>query len=231
MLATLLLAAAAAAGVPSVDRVEPSTLEAYRPVELTIVGGGFSPECRVLIGAPGRLAPVRHELVGDGEIRVHLTAGYGPDPARRQVVVECGRNFRSVPVAIEIVRGKTEEAEPAPPAERAAAEPRVDSEIPTVTRLEPAAIDAGQVFTLTVMGGGFVDGAEVEIFANSHAGSSHPPAYEMLRFAAEVASDTVLLVDLDRGFAASPRLRQVVVINPDGGTSAPVYLEIKRSSP
>jgi len=231
MLTALLLAAAASTGVPAVDLIEPATLHAYQPVELAITGRGFSADCKVLIGTTGRMVPVRHDRVDDTEIRVRLTAGYGPNPPRRQVVVDCGRNRRSAPSMIEIVSGSPKEPETPLPAEHVPIGPTDGSEAPVITTLDPANVGAGRIITLTIMGSGFDDGAEVEIFANSNAGSSRNPAYEMVRFPADVASDTVLLVDLDRGFAPSPRLRQVAVVNPNGKTSAPVYLEIKRSSP
>ena len=75
MFATIFLAAAAAAGCPSVDKIEPTILEAFRPVELTIVGEGFGPDCRVLIGAAGRMVPVRHEPVSGNEIRGAVFVG------------------------------------------------------------------------------------------------------------------------------------------------------------
>lgn len=239
MISALFLAAAASSGFPTVDLVEPATIQAYQPVELTITGSGFNADCRVLMGTAGRMVPVRHEVVNNGEIRVRLTAGFGPDPPRRQLTIECGRNRRSPPVSIEITRHSIEDS--TGPVHRSIEDPHMDEsanaetvgshEAPTVDQLDPPWISAGQVTTLTIMGTGFGDGTEVEIFANRHAGSSRNPVYEMLRFSADVASDTVLLVDLERGFAPSPRLRQVVVVNPDGRTSAPVYLEIKRRSP
>jgi hypothetical protein len=232
MLTTLLLIAAASTGIPSVDRVEPSTLAAYQPTELTITGTDFGPDCRVLIGAAGRLVPVRHELTGSGEILVRLTSGYGPNPPRRQLIVDCGRNRRSRPFTLEIARGGAREIEtPRPREGEIDHRPTTPTGTPTITGLDPSIVPAAEALTLTVMGTGFGQGAEVEIFANSNAGTSHTPAYEMLRFPTEVASDTVLLVDLDRGFAPSPRLRRVAVINPDGATSPPVYLSIQRRMP
>lgn len=229
----LLLAALQALGPPVIDEVEPDVLEPYRAAKLSVRGTGFDDGCRVLLGVPGRMVPVRSECLDDGEIRVELTAGYGPHPAERQLLVDCGRGQRSAPVTIRVV------AEPAPVAEEVLDEPEQDDEIvvpsagdaPRLAGLDPASIPAGQPLTLTVIGEGFQDGARVEVFANAHAGSSAPPAYRMVRFEAEVASEEVLLVDFDRGFAPSPRLRQVVVVNPDGAASAPLYLEIQRREP
>jgi hypothetical protein len=229
VLTSLILAAAATTGLPMVVAVEPAVITAYRSAELVIRGSGFGPDCRTLIGAGGRFVPVKHELVDGSEIHVRLAAGYGPDPARREIVVECGPGRRSRPFPIEVVRRAEETLDdPSPaPAEQQA----VDVGAVKVTGVDPETIVAGEIVTLTIMGLGFSDGAEVEIYANRNAGTSRTPIYDMLRFPAEVASDTVLLVDLDRGFAPSPRLRRLTVVNPDGGASAPVYLEIQRRMP
>lgn len=233
MVAQLALLALFAIDAVSVSAVVPDTLEAYRPAQLTISGEGFDDSCRVLIGARGRMVPVAHELVGATEIRVRLASGYGPSPARRQLVVECGPRRRSSPVGLRIIVGPERVAGPPSP------DPSSPDEIPSpvagsppsVASLEPSTIGAGRSFTLTVFGEGFTEGTVVEVFANRNAGSSADPSYEMVRFPAELASDTVLLVDFDRGFAAAPRLRQLVVVNPDGTASSPVYLRIQRSVP
>ena len=47
MFTALLLAAAATSGFPTVDLIEPATIQAYQPVELTITGSGFDADCRV----------------------------------------------------------------------------------------------------------------------------------------------------------------------------------------
>ncbi|HSL17294.1 MAG TPA: hypothetical protein VLB51_05245 [Methylomirabilota bacterium] len=233
MVSQLALLALFAVDAVSVSAVVPNTLEAYRPAQLTISGEGFDDSCRVLIGTPGRMVPVAHELLGATEIRVRLASGYGPTPARRQLVVECGPRRRSSPVAIRIVVAPGEDAvlpTPAPSSPDESPSP-VEGSPPSVASLEPATVGAGLLFTLTVIGEGFADGAIVEVFANRNAGSSADPSYEMVRFPAELASDSVLLVDFDRGFAAAPRLRQLVVVNPDGAVSSPAYLRIQRSVP
>jgi hypothetical protein len=233
-MAHLLIAAALlAVSGASATAVVPDIIEAYRPAELTITGRGFDDGCRVLVGPRGRMVEVAHELVDATEIRVRLAAGYPPTPAERQLVVDCGPGRRSAPLAIRIVPALSPEAEPESPGPQPPAEnPELGAGAPpSVTSLEPAAVDAGRPFTLTVLGAGFADGAVVEVFANRNAGSSADPAYEMVRFPAELASSTVLLVDFERGFAAAPRLRQLVVVNPDGAASSPAYLRIQRSVP
>jgi flavodoxin len=77
----------------------------------------------------------------------------------------------------------------------------------------------------------FAAGAVAKILANVNAGTSRAPQYEMKQFDTEVLSDTVLTVELDRGFAPSPRLRTVVVVNPDGGESTPLILTVIRRQP
>ncbi len=112
MTAALLILAMAqsATGAPIAAAVSPEVLAAYRPAQLTIAGGGFVADCRVLIGTPGKLVPVRSRVISDSEIVVELTAGYGPNPARRQVVVACGAGGRSDPLWLTV------EAEGGPPA-------------------------------------------------------------------------------------------------------------------
>jgi hypothetical protein len=100
-----------------------------------------------------------------------------------------------------------------------------------VERLDPATVPAGDPFALTVVGSGFVDGATVGVLANVNAGTSRAPRYETVQFEAELASDSVLIVDFDRGFAVPPSVRSVVVKNPDGAESSPLYLTITRRSP
>jgi len=92
-------------------------------------------------------------------------------------------------------------------------------------------LEAGRPATLTVSGASFAEGVVVKILANRNAGTSLKPVYELRTFAPERLSETVLLLDLDRGFAPAPRLRSLVVANPDGGESAPVFLNVTRRVP
>lgn len=233
----ILAMAQSGAGAPIAAAVSPEVLIPYRPAQLTVSGEGFAPACRVLIGTPGKLVPVRSRVVSDSEIAVELAAGYGPSPARRQLVVVCDPGGRSDPLWLTIA------AEGGSPA---AAGPEVDpaahggtdsggggapAVLPRVLRLDPGTIVAGEPFTLTVVGEAFQEGATVEALANIHAGTSHQPEYRSVGFPTEFASDTVLIVDFDRGFAPSPRLRSITVVNPDGGRSPPMYVEVTRRLP
>ncbi len=229
----ILAMAQSGAGAPIAAAVSPEVLAPYRPAQLTITGESFAPDCRVLVGVPGKLVPVRSRTVSDSEIVVELTAGYGPTPSRRQVVVTCDAGGRSDPLWLSI------QAEDDPPATDfivdpvAAGSPDLagddsSGEQPHVLRLDPGTIAAGEPFTLTVIGEGFVEGAAVEALANIHAGTSRQPDYRSTAFPTEFASDTVLIVDFDRGLAPSPRLRAITVVNPDGGRSPPMYLEVTR---
>ena len=101
---------------------------------------------------------------------------------------------------------------------------------PRAVALDPSRATAGEPLILTVTGEGFADGALVRVLANAVAGTAQTPRYEMVEFPADCESQRVLLVDFDRGFAPSPRLRRVVVVNPDGASSAPLFLEIVRRS-
>lgn len=240
---SLLLLVAQTAGVPVVGAIDPPTVAPYQPAELTIRGEGFEAGCRVLIGVPGRLVPVRCEIEDPSAIRVHLTAGLSPDPPTRHVVVDCGRGRRSAMLPLTVATTDEAEDRAEPDNDRASVAPPPTEENdkpssataagtpPRITSLDPATALSGEPFTLTLMGENFRDGAEVEVLANTHAGTSRDPEYRALAFPAELASDTVLLVDFDRGFAASPRLRSVTVVNPDGGRSPPLYLKITRSLP
>jgi hypothetical protein len=238
MTSVLLIVAMAqsGAGAPIAAAVSPEVLAPYRPAQMTISGEGFAPDCRVLVGVPGKLVPVRSRVVSDSEIVVELAAGYGPNPARRQLVVACDEGGRSDPLwlsiaaegespAADFIVDAVDDGSPASTGD----EP--SGEQPHVLRLDPGTIAAGEPFTLTVIGEGFVEGAAVEALANVHAGTSRQPDYRSTAFPTEFASDTVLIVDFDRGFAPSPRLRSITVVNPDGGRSPPMYLEVTRRMP
>ncbi|PWB73315.1 MAG: hypothetical protein C3F15_09825 [Holophagae bacterium] len=228
----ILVMAQSATGTPSSVAVSPDVLAPYRPAELTIRGEGFGPDCSVLTGSPGKLVPVHSRVVSDSEIVVELAVGFGPKPPRRQLIVDCGGGGRSDPLWLTIAAGGG-----SPVVADSDAQPALDdgvgtgsgsglSEHPRIIRLDPGAIAAGEPFTLTVVGEAFQEGAEVAVLANIHAGTSREPEYQPVDFPAEVASDTVLIVDFDRGFAPSPRLRSITVVNPDGGRSPPMYLEV-----
>jgi hypothetical protein len=232
----LLLLATQIAAAPVATSIEPSTVVPYRPARLAIHGEGFEKGCRVLLGVPGRLVPVRSEVVEADEIHVQLTAGLSPEPTARQIVVDCGRGRRSEMLVLTVAEempGPEEDQDPQP---GTLDEPETETapaggEPPQIHTLDPPIVTAGEPLTLTVMGANFSDGATVEVFANANAGTSRQPEYRSVPFSAEFASDTVLLVDFDRGFAASPRQRSIAVVNPDGGRSPPLYLEITRSLP
>lgn len=237
----LLLLAVQAAGLPVAASIEPEAIVAYRPVELTVHGEGFEAGCRVLIGVPGRLVPVRSEIEDESVIRVHLPAGLSPEPETRKVVVDCGRGNRTGMLTLTVADTAEEDSTNVPSSTNVTgaattdtAEVSVDNTpavTPRLVSLDPAEAPAGEPFTLTLMGSNFLEGAEVEIFANANAGTSRQPDYRPVQFPAEFASDTVLLVDFDRGFAPSPKLRSVTVVNPDGGHSPPLFLGITRSLP
>lgn len=237
MTVALLIVAMAQASVaaPVASSVSPDVLAPYRPAQLAIQGEGFDRDCRVLIGPPGKLIPVRSEAVSDSEIVVNLSAGYGPTPQRRQLIVDCAGRARSEPLWLTIAAGDdvdSAEAEPgqaAPSPDPTAGE--FTGELPRVVRLDPGTIAAGEPFTLTVVGDAFQEGATVEALANANAGTSRQPEYRSIAFPTEFASDTVLIVDFDRGFAPSPRVRSITVVNPDGGRSPPMYLEVTRRMP
>jgi hypothetical protein len=238
---SLLLLAAQAAGLPVAASIEPKAIVPYRPVELTIRGEGFGDRCRVLIGVPGRLVPVRSEIEDDSVIRVHIPAGLSPEPETRKIVVDCGRGRRTGMLTLTVADTAEEDSTEVPSSTSVTGVPIADTaevsvdDTPAVTprlvSLDPAEVPAGEPFTLTVMGSNFREGAEVEIFANANAGTSRQPDYRPVQFSAEFASGTVLLVDFDRGFAPSPKLRSVTVVNPDGGHSPPLYLGITRRLP
>ncbi|MFH1176187.1 MAG: hypothetical protein V1750_02175, partial [Acidobacteriota bacterium] len=102
---------------------------------------------------------------------------------------------------------------------------------PVVTRVDPAELEAGRPVTLTVTGESFAEGVVVRILANRNAGNSMKPVYEMRVFQPERLSETVLVLDIDRGFSPNPRLRSLVVANPDGAESAPLFLNVIRRMP
>ncbi|MCP4898158.1 MAG: hypothetical protein GY906_14390 [bacterium] len=240
MLSSVLLALAlqsASAASIALSSIEPASIEPYQSVVLEAVGQGFSLSCKVMIDKRGRFVPIKTEYVNATRLRAVLAAGIGPEPATRQIVVKCGGR-RSPPVAIEVaaVSIPQDEDEEELSSEDACVDADAEPEIPVtlpvaVKSLDPSSVAAGEVFTLTLMGSGFVEGVKIEILANLNAGTSRTPQYEIVEFEAEFASDSVLIVDFDRGFAASPRLRPVVATNPDGGQSLPVYLKITRRSP
>ncbi len=231
-LLALLVQATSVAGF-EVTVVEPDTVEPYKAVVLKVSGDGFLPSCRVMIDKQSRFVPVKTEYVDENRLRAVLSAGLGPEPATRRIVVKCGGrrsneiSFR-VEETLQVEAVSESEVEPPEPDEELAL---ATERTAIVASLDPATVAAGEVITLTLMGSGFAEGARVEVLANTNAGTSRAPLYEVIEFEAEFASDSVLIVDFDRGFAASPRLRPVVVVNPDGSESLPVYLKITRRSP
>jgi len=139
-------------------------------------------------------------------------------------------------LTLTIARSTTETVEEAAPETATAESSEITPEplihdAPRLLSLDPPTVAAGESLTLTVMGAHFRDGAKVEVLANANAGTSREPDYRTVPFPSDFASDTVLLVDFDRGFAASPKLRSVTVVNPDGSRSPPLYLGITRSLP
>lgn len=229
----LVLLSVVSGSPPSVVSVEPARIVAYRPAQLTVTGNGFSSSCRVLIGPSGRLTPVHAEHVDEQTIRVDLRLGYGPTPRTRWLVVECPDRGRSRAFELTVVRSGED---PSSQSQRIGG-PSGDlddsgeaSERPVVLALDPERAPGGEVFSLTLRGTGFCDGTRVRVLANSVAGTSQSPTYEMVEFEAEFVSPRVIVVDFDRGFAPSPGLRSVVAVNPEGAVSAPLYLEIGRGS-
>ena len=228
-------------GRPALDWVEPPLVSAYAPASLTLHGQGFAAGCRVLLGVPGKMVLVPSALLDAETLQIELRLGLPPEPVERQLVVDCGAGRVSSPAILRV--GPPRNAQPAATphvpvsASEPAAEPGADGcpadigSVPVLARLEPRELAAGQTGILTLFGSGFAPDTRVRILANIHAGTSRPPEYEMREFAAEQLSDTVLSVELDRGFASFPRLRRVVVLSPDGGESAPLFLTVTRRKP
>jgi hypothetical protein len=218
---------------PAVTSVEPPHLVAYRAADLVVHGEAFSPECRVLMGVPGRMVPVAAVFIGEAELRVQLKAGVGAKPVIRLLVVDCGAGGRSEAFELEVLQRPPTPIPVDEPDEGDAAggdeQPPADAP-PRAVALDPSRATAGEPLILTVTGEGFAEGALVRVLANAVAGTAQTPRYEMVEFPADCESQRVLLVDFDRGFAPSPRLRRVVVVNPDGASSAPLFLEIVRRS-
>ena len=71
-IASLLLVAAQSSGLPIAASLEPETVAPYRPLELKIHGEAFEAGCRVLIGVPGRLVPVRSEVSPGHVVYCHV---------------------------------------------------------------------------------------------------------------------------------------------------------------
>ncbi len=230
-LALWALAALPATAQPAARSVTPRTVAPYAPVTLRIAGSGFLPGCRVMLDRGLRFAPVATTVLGEDAIEVRLPAGLPPRPAVRRLVVDCG-GARSRPLTLHV--SKSRPAAGTPPAAPTAPEQKEAPPVqdtPVLQALDPAEVPAGEPFTLTLTGSGFEEGAVVQVLANVHAGSSAAPEYRPRRFPAERLSDSVLLVDFERGFAPEPALRPVTVVNPSGAASAPLFLRITRRSP
>src|SRR3989304_1349591 len=97
MLAELTLAGVTLVSVPQAGEqalalrsLEPESIPAFAPVTITLHGEGFTRDCRVMLGVPGRMVPVPATLVGADTLTIDLRLGLGAQPARRQVVVDCG---------------------------------------------------------------------------------------------------------------------------------------------
>ncbi len=238
LLVVTLGAAIASAGQPVAVSVTPDTVRPYESVVLRVEGSGFGPGCRALLGRAGRYVPVATTVEGGTVVEIRLPAGLPPVPRERAVVVECG-STRTAPLTVTVNRSMPGGAQPVPSPSLAAAagaasaaEPEpATAAVPVLARLDPWTVPAGEPFTLTLTGSRFEEGASVEVTVNVNAGTSRPPEYRPRRFPADRLSDTVLLVDFDRGFAPEPPLRPVRVVNRSGAQSAPLYLRISGRTP
>ena len=230
--AVLLAAATALAAAQPVARsVTPETVPPYAPVTLRVEGSGFEPGCRAMLGRGGRYTPVATTVLGETEIEVRLAAGLPSRPPVRELVVECG-GVRTQPLTLHVAKNRPASGASSTASSVAAEEAAApEGEAPILQALDPAQVPAGEPFTLTLIGAGFQNGAKVDVLVNVHAGTGAAPEYGIRRFPAERLSDSVLLVDFDRGFAAEPSLRPVTVVNPSGAASASLFLRITRRSP
>src|SRR3972149_5632229 len=165
MLAELTLAGVTLVSVPQAGdqapvlrSLEPESITAFAPVTLTLHGEGFTRDCRVMLGVPGRMVPVPATLVGADTLTVDLRLGLGPQPARRQVMVDCGGGRVTPPLPLagappDARAGRGERpvsafAESAPPAPTEAVV--AGTTAPAIERLEPSELPAGQAGIITV---------------------------------------------------------------------------------
>jgi hypothetical protein len=228
LLPAALAAAAGGAAELSLSHLEPSVIPPYEAVTLRLIGRGFEAGAEVLIegSASGRYVRHRPSRVTAELCEIELPLGFGPRPAERRVSLRNPNGDQTAPLVLQIrgpqkaARGEPAAAEEPPPPPEGAVRPRI-------LDLRPPGVAAGRPFFLQVRGSGFADGAAIEVTANRNAGSTRLPDYGPRAFVAEWIDAELLEVDFDRGFYPIPGVRDVVVVNPDGGRSNPASLHIQ----
>lgn len=217
---------------PELHAISPAVLAPFQSARLEIRGQGFDEDTRVLIEgvSPGRFMSYQPELLSPERCTVELPLGFGPRPPIRDVVIETRNGARSHALPLTIREMVTEPLDAdAPESESGGVPIQIEDVVsggPALREIRPATAPAGRAFRLELLGGGFAEGAHVEVVVNVHAGSSKLPEYRPQSFRATRLGEDLLEVSFERGFYPVPGARDLRVVNPDGTRSETRSLRI-----
>lgn len=217
---------------PKLVELSPASVVPSRPVDLVLLGENFAPGAKVLIetGSSGRFVAYRATGVESERIELSLPLGFPRSPVERRIFVRNPDGSQSTARVLTIRTPEPSDSSSASAvtetSDPVSAAPDVDADRPVVTSIWPQPLPAGQARAIEVIGRGFEEGAEVLVSANVHAGSRRLPEYELRAFSAQLIDEQTLEVRFDRGFFHTPAVRELVVINPDGGRSQPALLRL-----
>jgi hypothetical protein len=224
LLFSLLAGGDAAVDDPRITNLNPSVFEAFTPLVLELEGGKFIEGSAIYIetSQPGRFIKYEPDSLTSERITLRLSIGFGLRPKTRDLYVETEDGCRSNLVQIQMVpKGSLAEEEATTDSEQVAdlLEASEQLLLPVIHQLQPDRILLAQPLSLLIIGEGFVEGAEVWIMVNNNIATAKAPVYRFMSFACEYLADTLLQVDLAKGFYSDPQQRELYVVNPDGGKS------------
>ncbi len=221
---------------PELASLEPASVPARTAFSLVLNGAGFDGSTVILVeaGQAGRYLRRTPAERSAERLVVEFPLGLPPVPRERAILVEAASGERSLALTLTIgeVRDGAEETVPA---EEEISGGNWDEETqpdtaaaggPAIREIRPAAIPAGRALLLEVFGEGFSESSKVWILANLHAGTSRLPDYGLREFPVYFIDQELVEVELDRGFAPNPGVRDVIVEDAEGRRSAPAVLRI-----
>ena len=212
---------------PEIVALNPQTIEAFTPLRLIISGRNFDAGSRVYIqtSKANRFISYKPVTIESEKIVVVLKIGFGLNPKHRAVYVASSDGSSSNQLQLDIVTKGSLNVDTDQNQNQDASEndqstiPSAPLSSPTIHELQPNQALTAHKVNMLIVGEHFMDGAQVYVLANSNAGTAKAPEYIFLPFEAERLAETLLQVNFDRGFYSTPEIREIYVVNPDGGRS------------